>query len=65
MDSRYPEIVLAYNVGTQRASFNLPKGDWAVLADADSSFRWQTPQLINTEAGIAPMGALILGKVKA
>lgn len=64
-ESRWPELVLAYNAASQSVTFNLPKGQWAVLADGDSSFLWEQPEIISGIASIPAMGALILGRVRA
>jgi len=64
-NSAYPELILAYNVGGESISIDLPKGKWAVLADGESSLLWQKPEIVAGDVKIHPMAALILGKVKA
>ena len=64
-DSDYPELLLAYNASGNKVPFSLPRGRWAVLADGASSFLWENPEAISGNAEIAPMSALILGKIKA
>ena len=62
--SLYPELMLVYNVSPKAREFNLPEGEWAVLADGESSLLWQSPQTFTGKETIQPMSALILGKVK-
>ena len=64
-ESAWPEIILAYNAGAMPVAVNLPQGQWAVLADEDSSLLWQQPERIGGIASIPAMGALILGRVRA
>lgn len=61
-DSAYPQMLLAYNASNMPLTFDLPAGRWAVLADGESSFLWQTPQALTGEATLAPMSALFLGE---
>ena len=60
----YPELVLVYNASSETARCHLPAGEWAVLADGESSFRWQQPQIIADKAEITAMSAMLLGKIK-
>ena len=62
-DSRYPQLVLAYNASEQDIAFALPRGKWAVLADGESSFLWQNPAVLAGDAPLPAMTALILGKI--
>jgi len=61
-DSRYPQVLLVYNTSDEAVKFSLPKGEWAVLADGESSMLWQNPMNISGKAEIPAMTALILGK---
>ena len=54
-------VLLLVNAGEQEARAALPAGEWAVLADGESSFLWQHPACISGEARVAPVSALILG----
>ena len=63
-DSRYPQLLLAYNALDESVTFDLPQGKWAVLADGESSFLWQNPAAIAGDATISAMTALILGKIR-
>ena len=63
-DAVYPQLVLAYNASNRRVAFELPEGEWAILADGASSLLWQKPAFITGTAEIATGAALILGKKK-
>ena len=54
-------VLLLVNAGEQEARAALPPGEWAMLADGESSFLWQHPARISGEARLAPVSALILG----
>ena len=62
-DSRYPQLLLCYNASGEDVPLNLPKGDWAILADRENSFLWEAPVTISASTAIPAMGALILGRV--
>ena len=64
-DSPYTELLLCCNASDQIIRTDLPKGEWAVLADGENSFLWQNPHEISGDAEIPAMSALILGKKKA
>ena len=64
-NSLYPELLLSFNASQQVVNFDLPAGNWAVLADGKSSLLWQKPETVTGKAAIQPMTALILGKMKA
>jgi len=55
-------VLLVYNTSDEAVKFSLPKGEWAVLADGESSMLWQNPMNISGKAEIPAMTALILGK---
>jgi len=60
--SRYPVLLMAFNASAQPVTFDLPRGDWAVLADGESSFLWRQPELVAGKATITAGSALILGR---
>ena len=60
--SLYGEVLLAYNASAKEVPMHLPEGKWSVLADGESSFRWQKPEMLATGTKLRPMSALILGK---
>ena len=54
-------VLLLVNAEERETRVALPAGEWAVLADGESSFLWQHPVRVSGEARIAPVSALILG----
>ena len=63
-DSNWSQLVLAVNASDAAVEFNLPAGEWAVLADGESSFLWQKPASLSGRATIQPMSAMYLGLTK-
>ena len=63
--SRWDALLLFYSAAGQPRPAALPDGQWQVLADPDSSFRWQeaAPTLLAGQAALPAAGALILGRV--
>ncbi|MBP3428189.1 MAG: type I pullulanase [Clostridia bacterium] len=60
-ESPYARVMLAVNAGDAPAELALPAGEWDILADGESSFRWQHPEAVRGTAELAPASALILG----
>ena len=63
-DSTWSQLVLAVNASENPVGFNLPAGEWAVLADGEISFLWQKPASLSGRATLPPMSAMYLGLVK-
>lgn len=63
--SRWDALLLFYSAAGQPRPAALPDGQWQVLADPDSSFRWQeaAPALLAGQVTLPAAGALILGRV--
>ena len=61
-DSRWCRLLLAFSARQEETALTLPAGDWEVLADGDSSFRWREHQNVTGTAVLASMSALILGQ---
>ncbi|MGM9593034.1 MAG: type I pullulanase [Candidatus Onthomonas sp.] len=61
-ESRWSRLLLAFSTRQGETMLTLPDGDWEMLADGDSSFRWREPQSVTGTASLAPMSALILGR---
>ena len=63
--SRWDALLLFYSAAGQPRPAALPDGQWQVLADPDSSFRWQeaAPALLAGQTALPAAGALILGRV--
>ena len=64
-DSQYPELLMIFNASDDEHAAILPRGKWAVLADGESSFLWEKPEIISDTAEIPAMSAMILGRIKA
>ena len=64
--SRWDELLLFYNAASCPRQAPLPAGRWQVLADPDSSFRWEdaAPALLCGQAALPAAGALILGRAR-
>ncbi len=61
-DSPWRRLFLAYNAGETKVSLDLPEGSWDLLADGDSSTRWQSPTEATGPVTLPPVSALILGQ---
>ncbi len=61
-DSPWRRLCLIFNGGEDTVDAELPDGLWDVLADGDSSFRWQAPYQLQHSAMLGPASALILGQ---
>lgn len=60
--SMWSALCVIYNAKAEPFKQALPPGNWCILADGDSSFRWQSPQTISGEICVPPVSAMILGK---
>ena len=58
---RWRQVLLLVNASRHPQWAHLPEGGWQVLADAESSFVWQTTRLVRGTAGLPPVSALLLG----
>lgn len=59
----WDQLLLIFNCHDQGQWVPLPEGCWQVLADGDSSFRWQEHDLRQQGADLPPVSALLLGRV--
>ena len=57
----WTQVFLLFNAADRPLTLPLPPGDWTVLADGESSFRWQSDAPVS-EAAAAPHTALLLGR---
>ena len=55
-------LFLLYSVRQEAVLLPLPEGKWELLADGESSFRWQSPEVYSGTAPLAPMTAAIFGQ---
>jgi hypothetical protein len=63
--SRWDQILMCFNAGKKGFDIVLPEGKWQVLVDGRSSCHWSRKKVAEGTAPIAPLSALILGRVKA
>ena len=64
--SRWDALTLFFSAAGQPRPAALPDGQWQVLVDPDSSFRWQdpSPALLSGQVMLPAGGALILGRAR-
>lgn len=55
-------LMVVYNSTENPVSVELPEGEWRILLDRESSFRWKEEKIVSECALTEPVGALILGK---
>ncbi len=58
----WKELLIYFNVNTERRTAILPEGDWDVLLSGESSTLWKNGTRVSGSAELAPVTALILGK---
>ena len=61
-NSKWDTLLLCFNCSKERVEFALPQGKWQVLADGESTFRWEEETFLEGKIQILPQSALILGK---
>lgn len=61
--SLWETLYTVYNGREERLGVALPEGEWMVLADGESSFRWKMHQVIAGNVVVEPHSVLVLGKV--
>ena len=61
--SKWDKILLLFNTAQQSQQVHLPSGQWQVLVDATSSFRWKESRTMEQAADLPPVSALILGRI--
>ena len=61
--SKWDKILLLFNTTQQSQQVHLPSGQWQILVDATSSFRWKESRTIVQAADLPPVSALILGRI--
>ena len=62
-DSPYDVLLLAFNASQDACSLALEEGEWAVLCDAEDSFLHEHPRRAAQQIELAPVSALILGRI--
>ena len=61
--SKWDKVLLIFHTGETGVEVPLPGGEWQVLADGRSSFRWKQRSCIREKAALEPVSALILGRI--
>ena len=61
-NSRWEKLLLCFNCSKNPVELSLPEGSWQILADAESSFRWQESLQTEKKTRIPPQSALLLGR---
>jgi pullulanase len=62
--SKWDKLLLICNGGSEDREVHLPHGTWQVLADDNSSFRWQVPGSHRDFIKVPHVSALILGRIE-
>jgi len=60
--SPWTRLFLAYSVRPEEFELTLPDGPWELLADGESSFRWEKPEVWSGRYPLAPVSAAIFGQ---
>lgn len=61
-DDLWNEVYVAYNSTKKDIEVNLSNGKWQVLADSESSFKFEKQEYVSGKTKIKPQSALILGR---
>lgn len=61
--SVWETLYTVYNGREEQLGIALPEGEWMVLVDGESSFRWKTHQVIAGKAVVEAHSVLVLGSV--
>lgn len=60
--SAYARVLLAVNTTKEMQQIDLPQGEWDVLADGKSAWRWQRPDAVSGRMDIWPVSGIIFGQ---
>lgn len=60
-DSAWESLYIFYNGREEDLTILPPKGEWNVLVDAESSFKWKTPRAIEKSIAVESHSVLVLG----
>ena len=61
-ESQWSRLLMIFNCSDTACGIDLPDGNWQILADGTSSFRWQENIGISDHCTAAPCSAFLLGK---
>lgn len=59
--SAWETLYIAYNSREEKLKVALPEGEWEILVDAESSFKWKTIQKLTGEIFMESHSVMILG----
>ena len=60
---RWETLLMLFNAASFDQTAALPHGRWQLLADGESSFRWQETHVLERDVRIPPFSVLIFGSV--
>ena len=60
--SAYTQLLILVNTRGDECMVHLPEGEWKLLCDGESSFRWEKPDTAAHEYMLSPMSLSLLGK---
>ena len=61
-DDLWNEVYVAYNSTVENIEVTLPNDKWQVLADSESSSKFEKDEYVSGTIKIQPQSALILGR---
>ena len=60
-DSKWEQVLMIFNCSDRAGFAQLPAGNWQILADGESAFRWQRDNTVAEKVKVAEYSAMILG----
>lgn len=63
--SLWKTLYIIYNSRKESLKTVLPTGEWELLADNESSFKWKSPIVVEKEMQVPPVSVVILGQNEA
>ena len=60
--SKWEQLILIFNCSGRSGNAKLPEGNWQILVDGGSAFRWQKDSAVDTLVPVAEYSAMILGR---
>ena len=61
-DSKWSQLLMIFNGSNTAHTGSMPAGKWQLLADGESSFRWEKETLAGERVTIGAMSVVVLGK---
>jgi len=62
-ESKWNKVLLIFHTGHSAAQVPLPRGEWQILADGRSSFRWKQRNCVRDGVQLEPVSTMILGRI--